>query len=163
VAALSKHLITRITGKDWDPIAQAILRAAEDEDLGADSSPEGLVAEWLGEFLAQQRVEEDRAQAMVLRVPFLMSDGTTMIFLGGFQQWLSFYRNEKMGRRQLGILLRSAGCQPRAVAYRDSSGGQSTRNVWAVPERLLPLPPDVPSPVREEKKRHSEKRPNETI
>lgn len=148
VAALSKHLITRVTGKDWDPIAQAILRAAEDEDLGADSSPEGLVAEWLGEFLAQQRVEEDRTQAMAMRTPFFMADGTTMIFLGPFQQWLAFFRNEKMGRRQLGMLLRAAGCVPRAVAYRDSGGGQSTRNVWAVPERLLPLPPDTSVPSK---------------
>jgi hypothetical protein len=137
VAGLSKRLIGRFTGQQWDPIAQAILRAAEDEDLGADSSPEGLVGEWMGEYLAQHRPETDRDQAVALKLPYWPGDEPgPLIFLGALQQWLAFFRAEKLSRKQLGVFLRSAGCHPRALGYNTEEGGKSTVHAWVVPGKL---------------------------
>lgn len=133
VAGLSKRLISRFTGQQWDPIAQAILRAAIDEDLGADSTAEGLVAEWMGEYFAQHRPESDRTNAVTLKIPFWQGEGDPVIFLSAFQQWLGFFRNEKMSRRQLGIMLRSAGCSPKTIWFRSEEGTDSSTYCWTIP------------------------------
>ena len=139
VAGLSKRLITRFNGQQWDPIAQAILRAAIDEDLGADSTAEGLVNEWMGEYFGQHRPESDRTNAVTLKIPFWKEEGDPVIFLSAFQQWLGFFRNEKMSRRQLGIMLRSAGCSPKTIWYKTETGTESSTYCWVIPVAMTGL------------------------
>ena len=139
VAGLSGRLIPRFTGQNWDPIAQAILRAAVDEGLGADSTSEGLVAEWMGEYFEQHRPEADKLVAVTLKVPYWDGSGPPGIFLGAFLGWLGFYRNENMGRKRLGIMLRSAGCQPRTLNYKTDEGDRNSAHIWSVPTHLTRL------------------------
>jgi len=136
IAGVSKILIDRFKGDRWDPIAQAILKASEDEDLGADSSASGLVREWLAEYFRQNRPMEDRGQAIDLRAPFTAQDGAVLIFLSGLQQWLAFYCSERFSRKQLGIMLRSAGCDPRTVGYSTAEGSNTSTYCWAIPGDL---------------------------
>lgn len=143
IAAVSGHLIDRFKSDRWDPVAQAILRSVEELDLGADSSAEGLVHEWVGEYLSQHRPTPDRQEAIPVRVPFLDPDDQPAFFLSEFRSWLAFHRDERMGRRQIATLLRSAACTPRVVAYtREGDGHRSTVQVWVVPPsvaaRILP-------------------------
>jgi len=141
IAAVSGHLIQRFNGARWDPVAQAILQAVEELDLGADSSAEGLVSEWLSDYLAQHRPSEDRSEAVPIRMPFLDPDGLPAFFLPEFKTWLKFHRDETLGRRQIATLLRTAGVQPRAVAYvRDSDNHKTTISVWVVPKSIASLP-----------------------
>jgi hypothetical protein len=142
VAAISGRLIRRFNGQQWDPVAQAILQAVEELDLGADSSAEQLVAEWLGEFLAQHRPSRDRDDAIAARLPFVAHDGLPAFFLSEFRSWLGFARDEKMGRRQVATLLRSAGCTPRTVAYHRDDGAHSTIHAWAVAPLIAASLPD---------------------
>lgn len=131
IAAVSGQLIGRFRPDRWDPIAQAILSSVEELDLGVDSSAEGIVGEWLTEYLNQNRPSGERDEAIAIRSPFVMSGGQAAFFLQEFRQWLAFHRDERMGRRQLATLLRSAGCAPKAVAYtREADGARSTVQVW---------------------------------
>jgi hypothetical protein len=137
IAAVSGQLIARFTGDRWDPVAQAILQAVEELDLGNDSSAEGLVGEWLGEYLVQHRPSEDRREAIPLREPFVDPDGQPAFFLSEFRSWLAFHRDERLGRRQLATLLRSAGSVPRVVGYtREADGHRSTVQVWVAPPAI---------------------------
>ena len=143
IAAVSGTLIDRFKADRWDPVAQAILQSVEELDLGADSSAEGIVSEWLGEYLGQHRPTEDRQEAITVREPFFDPDGAPAFFLSQFRSWLAFHRDERLGRRQLATLLRSAACAPRVVAYtRESDGTRTSVQVWAVPGAIstdLPL------------------------
>lgn len=143
IAAVSGTLIARFSGARWDPVAQAILQAVEELDLGNDSSAEGLVGEWCGEYLSQHRPSDERQEAIPLREPFLDPDGQPAFFLSEFRSWLAFHRDERLGRRQVATLLRSAGCVPRTVAYtRESDGHRSTVQVWVTPLAITAtLPP----------------------
>ena len=146
IAAVSGHLIDRFKGARWDPVAQAILRSVEELDLGADSSAEGLVDEWLGEYLAQHRPAEDRQEAIPIREPFLDPDGRPAFFLSEFRSWLAFHRDERLGRRQIATLLRSAACAPRVVAYtRESDSRRTTVQVWIAPPSMEAFPLEEPA------------------
>ena len=137
IAAVSGHLIARFKADRWDPVAQAILQAVEELDLGADSSAEGLVDEWLGEYLAQHRPSPERQDAIPLREPFLDPDQQPAFFLSEFRSWLAFHRDERLGRRQIATLLRSAACTPRVVSYtREGDGHKSTVHVWVAPRSV---------------------------
>ena len=141
VAAISGRLIRRFNGQQWAPVAQAILQAFEELDLGADSSAEQLVSEWLNEFLTQHRPSIDRDDAVAARLPFIAHDGLPAFFLSEFRSWLGFARDEKMGRKPVATLLRSAGCTPRAVAYHREDGSNSTVHVWVATQTIaLALP-----------------------
>jgi hypothetical protein len=134
IAAVSGHLIGRFKAERWDPVAQAILSAVEELDLGADSSAESLVNEWLGEYLSQHRPSSERGEAIPIREPFLDPDEKPAFFLSEFRSWLAFHRDERLGRRQIATLLRSAACTPRVVSYtREGDGHKSTVHVWIAP------------------------------
>lgn len=142
IAAVAGHLIQRFQGARWDPIAQAILQAVEELDLGTDSTAEGLVGEWLGEYLTQHRPSGDRVEAIGIRHPFVMQDGRVCIFLSEFRSWLAFHRDEKMGRKQLATLLRTAHSEPLAVNYiRPSDGKKTTAACWVVPPAVAAVLP----------------------
>jgi len=149
IAAVSGVLIQRFQGARWDPVAQAILQAVEELDLGSDSSAEGLVDEWLGEYLTQNRPSVDRAEAIAVRHPFVDGD-VAMFFLAEFRSWLTFHRDERLGRKQLATLLRSAGSEPRVVNYqRDADNKRSTVNVWTAPPSVAARVPAAPERQRD--------------
>jgi len=143
IAAVSGHLIDRFTGTRWDPVAQAILQAVEELDLGADSSAEGLVGEWLNDYLSQHRPAPDRNEAIPIRMPFYDPDGVPAFFLPEFKTWLKFHRDETLGRRQLATLLRTAGCNPRTVAYtREADNSKTTVSVWVISPSISTVLPN---------------------
>jgi hypothetical protein len=142
IAAVAGHLIQRFTGARWDPVAQAILQAVEELDLGADSTVEGVIAEWLGEYLSQHRPSGEPAQAIQIRYPFVMKDGRLCFFLAEFRSWLSFHRDERLGRKELATLLRTALSEPVVVNYiRETDQKKTTVSCWTVPQDIaLRLP-----------------------
>tara|TARA_Y100000310_G_scaffold336739_1_gene422089 strand:- start:290 stop:2011 length:1722 start_codon:yes stop_codon:yes gene_type:complete len=144
IAAVSGHLIRRFRADRWDPVAQAILQSVEDLDLGADSTAEGVVYEWLGEYMTQHRPSTERQEAISVREPFFDPDGVAAFFLSEFRSWLAFHRDERLGRRQIATLLRSAGCSPRVVAYtRESDGLRTSVQVWTSPVGVSAHLPNV--------------------
>jgi hypothetical protein len=149
IAAVSGTLIQRFQGARWDPVAQAILQAVEELDLGSDSTAEGLVGEWMTEYLMQHRPSHDRVEAIGIRHPFIHNDGRVCIFLSEFRSWLGFHRDERLGRKQLATLLRTANSEPVTVNYtRQTDGKKTTCACWTVPASIaanLPATPVAPT------------------
>lgn len=144
IAAVSGTLIQRFQGARWDPVAQAILQAVEELDLGSDSSAEGLVGEWLSEYLQQHRPSTDRTEAIGIRHPFVLPDGRVCVFLAEFRSWLGFHRDERLGRKQLATLLRTANSEPVTVNYiRQSDGKKTTVACWVVPGSVSSMLPAI--------------------
>ncbi len=136
VAACCGHLLGRFKGQRWDPIAQTILRCCEDQDLGADSSDHGVVGEWLVGYLTTCPPIDDREVAVASRTPLRAADGVA-IFADTLAGWLTTFRGERIGRRELAVKLRSAGCEPWSFAYRRDDGSRSTSRAWKIPAALL--------------------------
>lgn len=146
IAAVSGQLIQRMKSDRWDPVAQAILQSVEELDLGADSSSEGVLREWLHEYLSQHKPSLEKEEAIGIREPFwdeAPPHGNVCLFLTEFRAWLAFHRDERLSRRQLATLLRSGGCSPKVVGYtRASDGHRSTVQVWEVARAVVhSLPP----------------------
>ena len=149
IAAVSGTLIGRFNGQRWDPVAQAILQAVEELDLGSDSTAEGLVGEWMSEFLGQHRPSEDRNEAIGIKHPFYAKDGSVCIFLSEFRSWLAFHRDERLGRKQLATLLRTAHSEPVTINYvRESDQKKTTCACWTVPASIVAnLPQRITRPA----------------
>ena len=151
IAAISGRLIPRFKGDQWDPVAQAILNAVEEQDLGADSSAEGLVLEWVTEYLTSHRPSDERMDAIQIREPFIDPDGRAAFFLSQFKTWLSFHRDEKLTRRQLATMLRTAGLTPRTQSFRRAVDGMSSSvHVWSVTESIQSRVPGLHKEVQAE-------------
>ena len=126
----------------------------EELDLGADSSAETLVEEWLSEYLSQHRPSADRNEAIPIKEPFSDPDGQPAFFLAEFRSWLAFHRDERLGRIQIATMLRSADCQPRVVSYnREGDGRKSTVHVWIAPMSISSKLPERGSHLQEEEDR----------
>ena len=87
-------------------------------------------------------------------MPFLDPDGLPAFFLPEFKTWLKFHRDETLGRRQIATLLRTAGVQPRTVAYvRESDNHKTTISVWVIPKTIATVPlnrtsgAELPTPI----------------
>ena len=136
IAAVSGVLIQRFKGGEWDPVAQAILQAVEELDLGADSSAEALVSEWLVEYMTQHAPNLEKDEAIAIRAPFICKtdDGEReAFFLSEFRTWLGFHRDERLGRKQIATLLRASGCLPHVVRWnRGPESSSTTVNVWTL-------------------------------
>jgi hypothetical protein len=151
IAAISGRLIPRFKADRWDPVAQAILNAVEEQDLGADSSAEGLVTEWLTEYLTAHRPSEERVDAILIQQPFLDPSGVASFFLSQFRQWLDFHRNEKMSRREIATMLRTSGLKPRTVSFRRPADGVgSSVHVWCVTLEIQSRIPGINKPKQGE-------------
>ena len=147
IAAVSGTLIQRFRGARWDPVAQAILQAVEELDLGTDSTVDGIVGEWLSEYLSLYRPSDNRVEAIGAKYPFRNKNGRVCFFLSEFRSWLGFHRDEKLGRKQIATLLRSAGSEPLVVNYvREVDGKKTTVNCWCVPTAVLD---SLPGPAEE--------------
>ena len=136
IAAVSGVLIQRFKGGEWDPVAQAILQAVEELDLGADSSAEALVSEWLVEYMTQHAPNLEKDEAIAIRAPFICKTDegeSEAFFLSEFRTWLGFHRDERLGRKQIATLLRASGCLPHVVRWnRGPESSSTTVNVWTL-------------------------------
>lgn len=130
VAAVSLAVIRQFKGHEWGPIAQAILRACEDRDLGSDSTIEAVVEEWVGSFLADNPPALDKKAAVASRRPWADETGV-YLFLAELQSWVTFHGGERLGRKALAQRLRTYGATPsKTSAARD--GSMTSYSVWRV-------------------------------
>lgn len=130
LAAGARRVLQPYKRAEWAPIAQAIISACVDEDIGVDADPAALMVEQLAEFLDQHKPypEEDRHKAIEQRRPW--SQGPDVcFFLGPFAGWLAIRGGEKTGRKTIAKALKKAGAHPRTVYVR---AGSTTAQAWRI-------------------------------
>lgn len=149
IAATSGHVMRSMKDSAWQPVAQMLLRLAEEQDLGPDSKPSDLVRDWLAGYLSAYPVEtreEYRDATITARNPVEIS-GAVVIFLEPFSQWVVAHghpsRQQTM-RSWLAKHLRVLGATTTVLAYLRRHGDgerhdmmRTTAFGWVLPAGLV--------------------------
>lgn len=108
VAGATEKAVPKMKADRWEPLAQALLAATTQENLGADSEPGEVLRETVIAYLKEQKPNEDRGEALASRMPTLDADRNPAFFLASFKTWLHA-RGERMSQYKLAQELRLAG------------------------------------------------------
>lgn len=135
VAGVANLLIPRFKAPAWDRLIQNFLDAAEEEDVGIESTESGQVYSWLSEYLLARHPTEDVEQAIENEYPYVDAEKHVCIFAGSLRKWLWLNRGEKISQRDLGRMLRSFGCDPMKLNV-TVEGRRTTRSAWRMPASL---------------------------
>lgn len=133
VADVTRRVLPRMKPTRWDTVAQALLRACEDVDLGPESSHERSTVEILQEYLARFRPTRNKDDACRQKLP-LVFDGAVLVHLGHLKHWVGIVEGDKIKRSELARRLRMCGSSPRIVNYQRTNGGATTCSAWELAE-----------------------------
>lgn len=141
VAELAATVPNRMKNDKWDPIAQALVRSAEIEDLGIESTAAGhaetLISLYLGDIRPAILAELDQHKQDQLAYTlqsFVGEDGRIRIFGTGLRRWLGNVQALMMTPNEVGSMLRAYGAEPETMHLKSSSR-RTTRAVWVLPEQ----------------------------
>lgn len=141
VAELTNRAPRRFKSEIWDPLAQALLQAAEEEAPTVDTTVVGRAETWLSLYLGERRpaavdqLDERTRGTMAQRMPpHIGDDGRIRIFATGFRQWLIEVHHEMLTANEVGSLLRAYGCEPETRHFKTETG-RTSRSIWALPRR----------------------------
>lgn len=136
MAAACGRLLPKFKGERWENIAQALLDACEDEELGEEATERGQARAWVQNYLEERKPIDDPEQASITKYPFI-KDHNVYIFGSSLRQWLVISQGEKVTAKQMGAILRAYDCQPETV-YVQVQGKETTRSVWRIPGYIPP-------------------------
>lgn len=139
IAAATGKLIPPQTKIQWAATAQSLLDVCENVDAGQESTERGLVLTWLTKYLRHYparesgagETDEALADAASARIPF-EKDGWVHLFSPEFSTWITLSERERVGQRQLGVMLRSFGAEPKNVRI-----GRKVFSTWRFQRYLL--------------------------
>lgn len=131
VVASTGRMIPRFKTQAWDRIAQAVFDACEEQDVGMESTEEGMVHVWLTEYLMSRPPLDRVNDAIDSEYPY-RDDSGVHLFGSSLRRWLWLSRGERVSARELGRLLRQFGCEPRKMNI-TVEGARSSRAAWALP------------------------------
>jgi len=142
IAESTGKLIRRYKAKGWDPIAQAILNACEDVDLGEASRPSQAIGQALESYLDETRAGADRDDALSTSLPWSEhATGELWFSLAHFLKWL-YAGGQKLTRTEGARRLRELGSEPKTIKFirqRGANAGKRTStSYWRVPHRVEP-------------------------
>lgn len=126
------ELIPRFKAPEWDQLCRLMLKAVEEQDVGAEATERGEVAAWMSQYLSQRPPVDSLADAATSENPFL-DDGGVVIFGPAFRRWVFLTFQEKINNKELGRRLRDYGCRPDKVNVETSDGKRTSRGVWRLP------------------------------
>lgn len=145
------YIIPPFTRAAWAFIAQMLIRARVEEDIGADRSTKDIVLEWLDSYVGANAVAKNAEDGVRTRSPFF-HDGRVFVRGPDMLSWLNS-ENERMNRTKLARMLRIAGCSSEFVHYTPTrTTPQSAKDVptktraWVVPKTEIEVvvPDGVP-------------------
>jgi hypothetical protein len=125
-------LIDRFKPAEWDQLVRLMLKAVEEQDVGAEATERGEVAAWLSQYLAQRPPAESLEDAALNEYPFI-DQGRVVLFGPAFRRWLYLTFQEKVTNKELGRRLRDYGCEPDKVNVELPDGKRTSRGVWRLP------------------------------
>ncbi len=135
-ADLAGKVIPQFKGAKWREISQAMLEACVTVATGEEGTDEGIVRSWVLGYLEDRPVHDSIEEADADRLPF-WHESSIHIYMQSLRRWVLRTYGDRIGAKDLGVLLRSLGIEPRTVPI-----GRSSRYVWRLPaefaERRVP-------------------------
>jgi hypothetical protein len=123
---------------EWDAIVQALLDACTRDSAGSGTMASAAHA-WVQSYLENSPPIADEAQvnsAIEARRPFVKG-GSTFFFSDGLRAFIWHRLHERVGTKQLGVMLRESGCRLEKVNFQPKNGEvtsscdhRTTRSVW---------------------------------
>jgi hypothetical protein len=139
LAAATGVLLIAMKPAKWQSIAQAMLDACEEEDVGAEATDYGFIQNWLALYLVDKddkiiRSDDDWNEAYKSQNPFI-HNGRLYFFGPALREWLTMIKKEMLTSKEMGRQLRIFGCKGEQMTFRTGKGkGQVvTRSVWSLP------------------------------
>lgn len=151
LAAYTNVLIEQSKQKAWDVIVRALLKVSEIEDIGDEATDSGLVRAWLDTYIFNLAINRDWDGVPPENCPFIYAQH---LHINGrhLAYWLRTNEQEKITPKQLGMMLRSVGCETVTIGYTDADGKRTSRGAWRLPDNiaddhLSPATLTIPDPV----------------
>jgi len=132
VADVTRRFIPRMKPDRWDVVAQAILRACEEVDIGPESSSERSVEALLQEYLSRYRPGRDRDQACAQRLPFIY-ENAILVSCEHLKQFVVLSEGDKTTKREIAKRLRMHGAESRTVGWTKPNGAYTTSYLFELP------------------------------
>jgi hypothetical protein len=138
LASTTGKYLPRIKQDRWDNIAQGLLRACVEVELGEEATEKGQTRIWINDYIDDNSIEiledkhnpEEVSQILVQKSPFDHS-GDIYIFLGHFRKWIKINSMESVSSKMLARKVREIGAEAVQMNL-TSSIGRTTRNVWKI-------------------------------
>lgn len=132
VASYADVLVPRFKPGEWDNICTLLMKAIEEQDVGAEATERGEVASWLNTYLAQRPPVDTLEEAGASEYPLKEDGGRVLLFGPGFRRWLYLTYQERLSNKELGRRLRAFGCEPDRVHVTEG-GKRTSKGVWRLP------------------------------
>ena len=129
LAALTGKYLPHYGSEKWSGIAQQLLNACIEQEVGDEATEVGLTEQWISQYLSEKTVFTNPDQAAANFDPF-KADGATYIFGQNFKQWIRVTQMEKVTNKQLGVMLRGVGAMPEKRNSQPEEGAFVNRSVW---------------------------------
>lgn len=135
IADLCKINIPKYRAEKWDNIAQILLSACVDEDVGENERD--LVQSWISDYLYDRQPTSETEDSAKSRRP-LIREGSIYIFADNFRSWLAIKGIDvSFNHKTIGTALRKANCMRETVEI-EFNGEKSTRSMWRLPRAFTP-------------------------
>ena len=132
VAEKTGHLVPKMPGAEWGPVALGMVDACEEMPMEEASQYEsGETSQWVEEYLAENPITDEPNRAAVTNQP-LRKGGEIYIHLKNFQHWIEQKHGRKLSRNKFAVTLREVGAEPVSIDVM-VGGRRGSRNLWMVP------------------------------
>ena len=120
--------------KHWDRIAQGLLEAREEHDMGEAADPDQMCRVWIQEYIHEKRVWEDMETVVANRLP-LMCNGSIHIHVDALLEWVNFIPGVKLDQHGLCQRLIRCGAEKEKFNAR-IDGLRTTYRSWKLPQEF---------------------------
>lgn len=138
LAASTGIYLPLFKGATWSKFAKQLLLICENVDRGVDATKEGILAEWLSQYLDQHPPQPCLKEADEGREPFLDGDAAH-IFTSSLMRWLHVQVDERVTRNDLTADLRAFGAEPIKFDL-EIDGKTTSRSAWRLPSKVWTVP-----------------------
>lgn len=117
--------------KNWDDVAQSMLRCVVHVNVGEDATVAGRIKEWILSYLEVEKITLDWEGAGKTQTPY-RKDEKVFIFLPKLREFLN-KRGDKVSAKELACDLKKYGCSP-YVQWFMVDDLKTTRSVYELPD-----------------------------
>jgi len=138
LASTTGKYLPRIKRDQWDNIAQSLLRACVEIELGQEATEKGQTRIWINDYidenylftLTDKHNEEEVDEMLVRKSPFEY-ENKVHLFLQNLRKWLKVNAMESISNKKLARRIKEIGAESKQINI-TTSNGRTTRNVWVL-------------------------------